>query len=486
MEKPQQPIFYKRPIFLLILILAAFFLKGVFLAAVFPIFSGQDEARHYSAIQYLAEPTDKTWDLKELPERDDDNLETYGFSEEVQKTATATDTHILRGEIFNTIGFSDGSDGKNEEVIHSMPWKPYNFNLKPDNVGGGKLYHPAAALIEKALVDQDILVRFYSLRIISVLLGTLAVLFFYLTAKTIGFSEKTSLLLTAIVSFQPKFSMYGASITYDALLIPAFFLFTLAGAMAFKNGLDWKNSTLLIISATLGFLAKLTGFVLIAVLVSIFIYFIYQKIKTRNKNIRYITYILCASSFLFLFSYIKDYLPGAEQSLAQLAGSLGKYLDKSLTFGRFGLSARTYWGALGWTDGHIMDGIVEAIKYIEIISLAGLGIFFFSKKERPAYLPEKKYIAFFVFMVIALQLEIRVADWSIFNQSGALGLGTPGRYFLPNLSAHIILIFTGLGALFAYFKRGHYFEKSLVIGAISMLYFSTYLIFNAIILRYYL
>ena len=54
--------FYKNPTFVLILILGVFFLKGVFLATIFPIFGGQDESRHYNTIQYLAEPAEKTWE----------------------------------------------------------------------------------------------------------------------------------------------------------------------------------------------------------------------------------------------------------------------------------------------------------------------------------------------------------------------------------------------------------------------------------------
>lgn len=478
--------FYQKPLFILSLILGVFFLKGVFLAAIFPIFGGQDESRHYNTVQYLAEPPIKTWERTVGPvERDKDHIETYGFSDEIRQTAVATDTDVLRGDIFNTINFSNNFVGENEKAITSGQWKPYNYNLQPEIVYGS-LYHKVAAYIEKFLSHNDILIRFYTLRIFSVLLGNLAVWFFYLTVKTVGFSEKNSLLLTAILAFQPKLAMYFSNINYDVLLIPMFFLFTLAGVLALKNGLNWKNVLLLIIPTILAIETKPTGYLLFIALIALVSYFIYQKVQTKNKNVRYTAYFLCALAFVCLAFYLKKYLGTGGQSLPEVFTSISSYLSKSLSFGRFGLTERTYWGTLGWTNSWLLDKAVELFKYLEIIALFGLGFFFFGKHEKPNYLPEKKYVIFFFLMALGLQLEIRVADWHVFNGSGSIELGTPGRYFLPNLASHLILMFVGIGALLSYFKREHYFEKALIFGLLAMFSLSMYLIFNVIVFRFYL
>ena len=157
-----------------------------------------------------------------------------------------------------------------------------------------------------------------------------------------------------------------------------------------------------------------------------------------------------------------------------------------MSFGKFGLTERTYWGTLGWTDSWLVDNAVELLKYLEIVALVGLGFFFFGKKTAPKYLPEKKYVLFLILMVAALQLEIRVADWNLFDRLGKIELGTPGRYFLPNLALHIILMFTGLGTLFTYLKREHYFEKALLTGLIFMFSISMYLVFDVVIYRFYM
>jgi hypothetical protein len=89
-------------------------------------------------------------------------------------------------------------------------------------------------------------------------------------------------------------------------------------------------------------------------------------------------------------------------------------------------------------------------------------------------------------MLVILQLGIRTADWTVFKSTGSLDLGTPGRYFLPNITTHIILVFTGFGALFGYLKKEKYFNYSLLAGLILMMTFMLYIIFDVIILRFYL
>ena len=161
---------------------------------------------------------------------------------------------------------------------------------------------------------------------------------------------------------------------------------------------------------------------------------------------------------------------------------LQNYLSKSLTLGRFALSSRTYWGSLGWFDGFVEKNFTDFVWTIQTLSAFGIILFLFSKK-RLAFLPPKKYVLFLIGMIVALQFGIRMADWKVFSETGKLILGTPGRYFLPNLVSHIALVFIGLGALL---RKESYFKNILSAGLILMFSFSLYLILNVIIPRYYL
>jgi len=483
--------FSKKPGFILALILAGFFFKGVFVATLFPIFTGQDEARHYNTVQFLAEPKEKTWPMTPRPiVPDKATIADYNFSEEIREAGAAADFDLFRHAMYDTSAFSDsnGYDGKNETLINSGPWKPYNY-LSPPDTAGKSLYHRLASLIEKSFASQNILFRFFSVRIFSVLLGTLTVLFAYLIMINIGIRPKESLIMTAIIAFQPKLSMYTTNINYDVLLIPLFALFTLGAVLSLKKGLDWKNVNLMVISIILGMLTKGTAIVMLAVFLGLTGFHLYQKIKHQNKFLIAIALPLLLLVFGFLVPRVTIYLGynlvallPFKGSLTDIFLSLQSYLGKSLTMGRFALSSRTYWGSLGWEDNWLSQNFTDIIKLIEAFSLVGLGMYFFSKKQRPEYLPEKKYVLFLITMIVALQLGIRFYDWKLFMQTGSLDLCTPGRYFLPNLAGHIILVFTGLGMLF---RKENYFKNSLLTGLILMFSFSLYLIFNVVLPRYY-
>ncbi|MFA7209289.1 MAG: hypothetical protein WC120_03300 [Parcubacteria group bacterium] len=475
----------KKPNILIAIILAVFFFKGIFLVALHPIFDGQDEARHYANIQYFSHSEDNYWDeSRENIKKDDDQLETYGFSEEIGKTSTAADSEILRSEIFNTIRFSEGYDGKNEHAIRTEQWASHIYSNKPEIIGGLQFYHHFLSFFEKTLSYQDILTRFFIFRIFSVFLATIAIYISFLIAKNSGLSIKNSLLISTIISFHPKFSDYLTNINYDAFIIPIFFFFTLNGILALKNGPGWKNLSLMLLSAILAFLTKGTGIVLFVAFIFLVFYLIFEKIKNGSPLRLRIFYFFSAICILCLGFFSKKYLP-LQNGMVKIFETFTEYIDKSLTLGKLALSSRTYWGNVGWVDSWLLSHFTNIIWIIQVISVIGLILYFFTKNT-PSYLPRKKYAIFFLGMIFALQLSIRAFDWRVYVHEGIISLGTPGRYFLPNLVSHIILFYTGLGMLFHKIKKEHFFEYSLKLGAILMFSLSMYIIFDVIIYRFYL
>lgn len=486
MEKIQSSHFWKDPKFILALILTSFFFKGVFLTAITPIFQGVDEPDHYNTIQYVSEPRPITWEVapREETERDTTHIRRYNYTEEIKETAKAIAYDEVFDDSYNTLSFVSGYEGKKESTINESNWNKYN-EYSPPGIAVISLYHHLASFIEKFFEEQNIFFRYNLIRILSVFIGTLFLYFSYLVARNIGFSQKISLLLTAIVAFQPRFSIYSAIINYDNLLILAFIMFTLGGILMLKNNPDWKNILLVVISVLLGFFSKGTGAVLLVGAALLLAYFIYVKVKDKSLNIKLLTSFvfvcltICATFFLVVF--LKKYF-SAEASETGLFDSLGKYLSKNFTLGKFHLSSKAYWGTLGWTDSWFIPYVVYMIWAIQTVAAAGVAFFLFSKKKID-YLPEKKYIIFFLGMLLLLQVAIRLVDWLFFYTTGKIVTGVPGRYFIPNLTAHIILVFTGLGAIL---KNNERFEKSLKIGLIIMVFFMLYIIFDMIVYRYYL
>ncbi len=470
---------------LLFLLLAAFFLKGVFLATLFPIFTGQDEARHYNSIQYLNEPNDRTWeknDRKHLDKKN--NFLDYNFSEEILFTGQASGIDDIRNGLYNTIDFSETSEGKNEQEILKREWQPRNFFENPDIVRGS-LYHTIASKIEMLFARYDILVRFYLLRIFSVLLGTFAVLFSFLIARTVGFDRISSLLFAGLVAFQPKFSMYTTNINYDALFIPLFFLFTWSGTLALRDGLNWKNASIMLFALALGLLTKGTAIVLLVAFLGIIGYTLFGKLAHSKKlaisGIFFLTILFAAYSVLETRYPLSRLLP-LKGSPTEIVFSLGDYLQESLTLGRFALSSRTYWGTLDWNRSALTSHFTDFLWPIEAVATIGLILLLFSR-NKPRFLPEKKFIVFLMGMILALQFGIRLADWNVFAATGSLDLGTPGRYFLPNLATHLILVFAGFGMILG---RYSFFRNTLLSGAILMFFFYWHVVLDVILPRFYL
>ena len=486
--------------FLLSLILIAFFSKGVFLTTLQPIFTGQDEARHYNSIQFFAEPAISSPQKIVLPvteEQNKEDLSTYRFSEEIRETAAATDNQLLRSEIFNTTRFSDTVIGREESTINSKPWSQLNYlNLEtgyfPDAVRSTVLYHKLTTWIESYFSEESILVRFHLIRLFSVLLGTIAVFLAYLTARTIGFSSTISLIITAIIAFQPRFSIYLSQINYDALLIPLFFLFTYTGARTIRDGFTFINILLLVGTLIPALFTKATGYLLIPLTLFLLISQIWQKFRNiENKRSRYIIAITLFALFASSFSFLYFHFFGTETSLLQKLSTLPAYLSKTISFKNILWPSESYWGMIGWTDSWFIYVTPTIIFLVETIAATGLGLLFFSKKMKgfsyPSFLPTKIYVYFLIALVIILQLGVRFADWNTYIRIGnmSMSLGTPGRYFIPTLLAHILLISTGLGAFFSYFKKENMFRLILTLFLIFMISLNLHIIFNTILLRYY-
>lgn len=469
------------------MLLTVFFLKGIFLATIFPIFTGQDEARHYNTVQYLNQPAIPADQQTNRPyQQQKEDFSDYNFSEEIINAGKTSGIDELRRGLFSTQPFSvDSFSGIGESNITARSWKPYNFTVPADIAGTESLYHKIASAIESTLSQHDILVRFYTIRIFSVLLGTLAVLFAFLIARTVGFDAFVSTLFAALVAFQPKFSMYTTNINYDVLLIPLFFLFTLGGILSFRDGLNWKNIAIMVFSLVLGTITKGTGIILFVSFLGIIGFHLFKKAKNTKKlffsSLLFIGIFLISNSLFETKYSFRELIPFGG-SFTKTYSSLSSYLEESLTPGRFALSSRTYWGALGWNDDVITRHFTDMIWVVQEIAVLGLILFLFTK-NKPDFLPEKNSVIFLIAMILALQLGIRTADWNVFAHTGALDLGTPGRYFLPNLATHIILVFIGLGMLLGTRER---FKNILIGGVILMCFFSMFLTFSTILPRFYL
>lgn len=479
---------------LLIFLLAAFFIKQLLFVAVFPIFQGPDEPAHYSTIQHKAESKDVAAFItkqKNIRNRDENNTmtSTFDFSEEILNTMNLAETNKIAFHSSTTQTFANNSsNGQFEKEIKNNNWDRYIPYKHPSIIYGVPGYYFLPTIIEKSLAESDIFTRFFIERIFSAILGIFILLFIYLSAKKIGLDEKISFLATTLVAFQPMFSQSAAIVNYDVLLIFAFSLFTFGAVLSLRDGINWKNGLVMFFSAIVGILTKFPAVVLWIIMIILAVYFARKHFRVSNR-----IFILSALNlFLLTLTLANIFFP--ENHLIQMIAfsnekskfssvfhSVTEYI--SVTLDRWNWSELSYWGNFGWLDAKISSWIVTVAHIIEITGIIGIAVYFIFPKKIPDFLPKKKFVIFFIGFFLALELAIRFADWEYYNRTGKIGLGTPGRYFLPVIGAQFFLITIGIGMLV---KKYLIWKNILKVLVMSMILLWIYSVLIIIIPRYYL
>ncbi|MBP9751312.1 MAG: DUF2142 domain-containing protein [Candidatus Moranbacteria bacterium] len=572
-------------------LLALFAVEGAVLSFLIPMFQNPDEQVHYGTAQHWAEPKEKTWEIHAYESGkyfiDAKDIRTSNLPEEMVQSASIAKFNELTFERQNIQNFSDKSL---EKQITENDWKRY-VDVSPTATSGTKsVYYLFASWLERFFSDESIFTRIFSMRMLGVAFGAATVLLMYLTVRKIGLSEKTSLLFTTLVAFQPMFAITAAQVNIDVALIFSFSLFLYAG-VSFLRSVDsstrklarndkegdaakgtgffatlrmtdgglgmTKWAIIAIIAAVLGLLSKGPGIVLVAALYPLFVWGAYQRYtrsldyarddrkEARNDKVRkFFAYLGITTITLVGFGLLavpKDYLIGITNATAlskfdSPLESIGKYLDKTMRQGEFRDTLLSYWGNFGWLDTPIPEWILSVINWIEIVGFVAVLMYLLApvlkkmdwiaavavlpRNDKVGRVPERKYLVFFLGMIISLQFAIRFYDWRVFDATGQVLIGQPGRYFLPNLIGHLVLVVVGVGIAVSWVRgivipslsrnlgilryaqndkigTGFFatlrmtdgektFEMILKILALAMILLQLYAIVNVIIPRYYL
>ncbi len=471
--------------FLLGALACIFLIKGAFLSLLIPIFQNPDEQIHYGTVQHWAESSERNWSIQNSEKKhlSSSDISTYGLSEEVIRSAQSVQFDEIKFEKQNIQNFSQTIEDK----VRQNNWKRY-IDTYPTSASGTKsVYYGIAAWLEGLLSDESIFTRIFVMRFLAVSFGLGVVILSYLTARKIGFPEGLSLLFATLIAFQPMLSITGAQVNIDIALIFAFSLFFYA-SVSFMKDPDWKYASLAISAAILGLFSKGPGIVLIILLYPLSIWFAHQKLRLPTK--RFVILLTISTALLIallLFSVPKSYLISITNFTAQSRfnspfQSIGKYLDETLALGEFHDTSLSYWGQFGWLDNSIPNWSLLIILCITVIGFAGTILYLLSRKEI-SFLPERTYLILALGMIFALQIAIRFYDWRVYDYTGKILIGQPGRYFLPNIIPHLLIVITGIGF---FLRRKTGFILAMKILALATILLQFHAIVNIIIPRYYL
>lgn len=472
-------------------LLFLFMAKGVLLVVLFPFFQQPDEQIHYATVQHWAEPEEKDWEI--VPSSEEQSVDffdtlTYRLTEETLKIAEKTQFDGVRFQRENIPFFSESGIGPNENEILSNNWKRF-VEFESSNVSGTQsIYYWISGRVERLLSGEDPIIRFFFGRTISIAIGSLVVLLAYLIARKASLSAFSSLGVATLVAFQPMFASTAAQINIDIALIFSFSLYTLAAVSLLKYGFRWSLFALLLFSTVLGLASKGPGIVLVIVAFPLCIYLAHQKLRIGWR--RFSLAVLIASLVLALLVYTvipASYFVSITHSnslsiFPSASDSLLQYFSKAHTARYFFDTHASYWGNFGWLDTRMHAGVLSSIAALEIVALFGLSWYLFGTTARP-WLLQKKYLWFFIILILALQIAIRFFDWRFFDATGKIIFSPMGRYYLPNVIPHLLLVVSGLG----FFTRSRQqFERLVLWLSGGMILLSLYSIFFVIIPRYYL
>jgi hypothetical protein len=266
-----------------------------------------------------------------------------------------------------------------------------------------------------------------------------------------------------------------------------FTLFIFGGIWILRNGINWKNFSIATIAIAMAILTKAPGVVLVPIAYFLFLYAFYKK-SGPNKSVFIkrtilVTLVLILAAVIFSPYFLDSLLlSGRVSEFTSLSQSLSGYF--SATAKKFSSFELSYWGNFGLNNAPMSPNVLYIIWPIEAISFLGLIVYLFKKYPASYFFnPGKRIIVFLMAVTLALQIGIRFADWRYFDAYGSLVLKTFGRYFMPTVVSHILLITLGYLVIF---RRERVYENFLKLLLILMTVLFYYSIFNIIIPRYYL
>ena len=474
------------------LFLAVILVTAVLFVFLIPIYQGPDEQIHYGTIQYQAEPKEKTWSLLENQNYsiDGNDIASFHLSEETIQGGKLNQFDEIKWQSENIQNFLPLHQSLNKEnSFEERNYKQY-IDIYPSNASGtNSFYYIVTSQIEKATNTFTFFERFYNARLFSALLYLGTVLITYLITKRLFSSSLHQTLFTLLVAFQPMLLATGTIVNIDIALIFSFTLFFLGALGILRDPTAKVFYAILLFSLVLAFYSKGPGIALLPVALLLSAYLFQKKYHFSTKTLLQITAgAMLLFVLLLVFVVPHAYLAsitnaGAHSAFDSPYHSLHAYISKTSSLDAMLRTHTSYWGNFGWLDTKMNTSLLHTIALIEVIAWLGIILFFLSQKIK-SYLPKKLIIILSLGVIFSLQLAIRFYDWRVFDTAGKVVIGTPGRYFLPTIIPHMLILVTGLGFLFT--KNKAQFTTLLKALTLGMILLCLYSIFNVIIPRYYL
>ncbi|MFC1626941.1 DUF2142 domain-containing protein [Patescibacteria group bacterium] len=432
---------------LLIFLLGLVFIKSLIWLVLTPIFQIPDEPSHFSIVQFIAENGQRPHPRRQV----------------------ATSKEVLN--VAKIVNF-------NWQIIHPV-WQDYQLNWQEKinklsledktiflhnryqtSLKRPPLYYFLAAPFYLVFINQSFLFRFFSVRFLSLIISLFIVYYSYQSAKLIFKSKYLSLATATLVGFQPMLSFIGISAHYDPLAVLITSIFIYSSLIFIKTSQEryFKISLLL---AIVGLLIKpdlivlflalalliskkklkfiipfsLAGFIFLASFTKLF----HQIISTPSQQQYF-------DKFLYIIN-LNEYSSHAQffvelLTSGKVLSSINNYLSANFT-ANLAQIFPWYWGVFGWLESTLPLWVYRCLKILVLISLTGWLKLFISRSSTLKITSTVKKLLQFSFGFSLVHFAIVILnDFIVFARSGEI-FGIQGRYFLPAIIPHMILLSFG-------------------------------------------
>ncbi|MDP2736893.1 MAG: DUF2142 domain-containing protein [bacterium] len=393
----------------LVILLVLALIKSLVWMLMTPIFQAPDENLHFGLIQYLGENN-----------RFPAPRASRNVSLELAKAAQAVNFNWMQSH-----PVWQGLPLGWQQQIKSIDFPARTIFNDYESMGGQKLpkaYSIIGAGVYKIFSQANFFWRFYSLRFLSVMFGLITVYLTYLISLI--FFKRPGLALSAAVAaaFHPMASVIFSSVTYDSLAILASTVF-LYFAAKFIRTKNYRFQWLALIIALLGITIK-------SQLIGLSLAWLFLLTKKQFKFLP-----LFLTIFIFLGWQMHDIQEFLLVFMAWFQANNWHQVNNYLSAYAKPLLAEVfpwYWGVFGWLEKVMPLIVYRILKIICGLSLVGIII---SRQYR-----RLKFLLVFTVIMAAV---VFANDFFIFSERGS-NFGVQGRYFLPAVSAQMILLTFGL------------------------------------------
>jgi len=286
-------------------------------------------------------------------------------------------------------------------------------------------------------------------RWISVVLGTLTVLFSYLLARFAFPADRWArLLATAMVATIPQFSFISASVSNDIMVtvVSAAALVWLAAICGrpWREGIrkwEWIGTGLLL---GLGALSKLQGLGLLP-LTALVVLIRFGRNREWNTFLRGAILVGCMVLIVAGWWYTRNlYLygdPFGTRNLLSVTGQRVEPLSIQSLFGELRGLQMSFWGIFGWFSILLPSWIYSLFELLTALAVSGAAVDLIRKLKSargPGAILEQSDTTLGIAWIWALTSLALLGYWI------SVALGSQGRLLFPAITALAVVAVTGL------------------------------------------